>query len=594
MVHADVQQNKSTGLTGRPISATNIAAYVGTDMLRGARRPLSTSNARYSSNHKRDKKRQYANNTDDYEYSDDDIEEEDAIENEVDHDYNYEDDTIETVELTSIKKEKRRSRDRSKKQKSIANGNGNNRKKTNNNRGRIRGKLDKDEEHGDGSIDEDEELLDDNDDDETLLQSFESSPAHSLASIIFNKLFWLVALILLMFILFYDDEDLGDTTEEDVVTKNEPYSFMGYKDQRIPDDDVAQFGGGALYDSGVFDSVEVEDEDGDNGDNDPYEEKLQIYHEKTGVYQTDQLWEDLDGYAEMKEPFDQDRDLLVFWHVPKCGGTTLQDLMMHCFGMIAANEIGKEYVNENGPLEVIQLENGNRVVNVDMSNPVGIDHAEELRFGQSDLPNVVLTSWFYKTAEVFKHDGETENEEDGNGGAFRRGRCFTMLRHPIHRAISMFYYLKDATWEHTFSEVYKNMTIEEWAQSQYAEDNWMVRFLTNEMSGTLYDRHFELAKEVLESKCLVGIMDEFQASAERFEKYFNWKKTRFDGGPVKIEDRRVCKERVMSKPDNVHSHPTFEEGGEVWNLLLKKNEFDVQLYEHARFLYFDVQNKLVE
>ncbi|KAL7462612.1 hypothetical protein ACHAXS_002994 [Conticribra weissflogii] len=59
--------------------------------------------------------------------------------------------------------------------------------------------------------------------------------------------------------------------------------------------------------------------------------------------------------------------------------------------------------------------------------------------------------------------------------------------------------------------VYKKLKIEEWAQSQYAEDNWMVRFLTNKMSGILYDRHLELAKEVLESKYLVGIMDEFQA-----------------------------------------------------------------------------------
>jgi hypothetical protein len=37
----------------------------------------------------------------------------------------------------------------------------------------------------------------------------------------------------------------------------------------------------------------------------------------------------------------------------------------------------------------------------------------------------------------------------------------------------MFYYLRDATWENTYSEIYKNMTIEEYADSQYAEDNWM-------------------------------------------------------------------------------------------------------------------------
>lgn len=55
---------------------------------------------------------------------------------------------------------------------------------------------------------------------------------------------------------------------------------------------------------------------------------------------------------------------------------------MHCFGMIAADEIGKGHVNENGPLEVIQLENGCRVLNVEMSNPAGIDRALDLRFCQ--------------------------------------------------------------------------------------------------------------------------------------------------------------------------------------------------------------------
>ncbi len=462
---------------GRPSSATNTSANVGTGMLRGVRRPRSNVNTLYSANHKHGKQHNYENTTNDYEYSDDDDDvdkQEYIVENEKDNNYDHEDhdyNNLETVELTSMKKGNRRSRDRSKKQKNSTGGN--DRKKSNNDRAKIKGKHDKDEEHGNDGVDEDEDLLNDDHDDESMLQSAESPPTRSIVAVIFNKLFWLVALILVMFLLFYDDEDLGDTTEEDVVTKKEPYSYMGYKDQRIPDDDVAQFGGGALYDSGVFDSIGDENEAGGDGSNDPYEEELQTFHEKTGVYQTDQLWEDLDGYAEMKEPFDQNRDLFVFWHVPKCGGTTLQDLMMHCFGMIAANEIGKEFVNENGPLEVIQLENGNRVVNVDMSNPAGIDHAMELRFGQSDLPNVVLTSWFYKTAEVFKYDGGTESEEDGNDATFRRGRCFTMLRHPIHRAISMFYYLKDATWEHTFSEIYKNMTIEEWAQSQYAEDNWM-------------------------------------------------------------------------------------------------------------------------
>ncbi len=157
---------------------------------------------------------------------------------------------------------------------------------------------------------------------------------------------------------------------------------------------------------------------------------------------------------------------------PQCGGTTLQDLMMHCFGMIGANEIGGAYVKDTGPLEVVKLDNGNRYVNVDMSNPDGIAHAQELGFGQSGLADVIMTSWLHPTAIVFGSGGD-DVDDTADGYEFHRGRCFTLVRHPIRRAISMFYYLKDATWEHTFSEVYKTMTIEEYAESQYSEDNWM-------------------------------------------------------------------------------------------------------------------------
>ena len=266
--------------------------------------------------------------------------------------------------------------------------------------------------------------------------------------------------------------------------------------------------------------------------------------------------------------------------VPKCGGTTLQDLLMHCFGLVGANEIGGAYVKDTPPLNVVKLENGNRYVNVDMSNPTGIAHAKEMGFAQSGLANIVMTSWLDQTAAVFD-----DNEH--------KGRCLTLLRHPIKRAVSMFYYLKDATWEHTYSEVYKSMTIEEYAVSEYAEDNWMTRFLTNEMAGGIYEQHLDLAKEVLESKCLVGLMEEFTPSIKRFNQYFGWMNMEF-GGSVPMKDRATCVSRVIGHPDNKHPHPEVEEGGDVWNLLMQKNELDVALYEHAVHLFHDVQNKLVE
>jgi hypothetical protein len=156
----------------------------------------------------------------------------------------------------------------------------------------------------------------------------------------------------------------------------------------------------------------------------------------------------------------------------------------------------------------------------------------------------------------------------------------------------LFYYLKDATWEHTYSEAYKNMTIEEYATSDYSEDNWMTRFLCNEMSGLLTERHLDLAKQVLESKCLVGLMEKFMPSFKRFNKYFKWSDTDFDG-PVPMKNRGPCVTRVMKNPDNAHSHQTYDEGGQVWNLLMQRNRYDMSLYNHAVHLFHDVQSNLV-
>ena len=435
------------------------------------------------------------------------------------------------------------------------------------------------DEYHDDDVEEDEELL--NEEltfDQSLANQQTSATRCATAKPYFTRLLYLMVATALVGYIFYDDDMLeGEEVDEDVTAKKEPYSYKGYKDERIPDDDIAQYGGG-LIGAEIFGRNETNDEDEDEDDSKEEEYHVpdnyfsESFHDPSGIFQVDHLWEELTGYAEMRQPFNAQQDLPVFWHIPKCGGTTLQDLMMHCMGMVGAYEVGGQYAKEYGvPLEVVKLENGNRYVNVDMSKPEGISHAKDAGFGSSELANVVMTAWFPNTASVF----------DDNK---HKGRCFTIMRHPIERAISMFYYLKDATWEQTFSEVYKTMTIEEYATSQYAEDNWMTRFLTNEMTGGVFERHLDLAKEVLESKCLVGIMEDFKGSFNRFNKYFGWQNVDFHG-PVSLLNRGTCVNRVMSHPDNSHQHPKHEEGSEVWNLLMQKNQYDVQLYEHAVKLY---------
>ncbi|KAL7473045.1 hypothetical protein ACHAXS_013417 [Conticribra weissflogii] len=114
------------------------------------------------------------------------------------------------------------------------------------------------------------------------------------------------------------------------------------------------------------------------------------------------------------------------------------------------------------------------------------------------------------------------------------------------------YYLKDATWEHTLSDnITKLCKLKNCLKVNTQKTTGWLGLLppmilslihlfcnnyllcptteiphTNETSGKLYNRHLESAKYVLESKCLVSIMGESQASAKKSAKYFNWKKSK--------------------------------------------------------------------
>jgi len=112
--------------------------------------------------------------------------------------------------------------------------------------------------------------------------------------------------------IFRDGEAVQEIEyEEKDALKKVPYSYKGYKDARIPDDDVAQYGGELFADLyGVGHGIENEDEHDKRSPN-----QQSISHEHSGVPRIDSLWRQLYGYAEMADPFDAQHELPLFWHV---------------------------------------------------------------------------------------------------------------------------------------------------------------------------------------------------------------------------------------------------------------------------------------
>jgi len=205
------------------------------------------------------------------------------------------------------------------------------------------------------------------------------------------------------------------------------------------------------------------------------------------------------------------------------------------------------------------------------------------------MMDVISTPFLYDIANIFE-------------GIPEAGKCFTMLRHPVERAIAL-YHLYQIDENNPNTAKYRGLTIDQYSES-VEENNWMVRFLANKRGGSLTWHDLEAAKEGMDSlyifprtnkvfddtiipfacqvfgrKCLVGLLDKVEESLQRYEHFFGW-----DSRVANAEKKEVCIHDYLANGDKRNSHPTYV-GTNAWEVLRKKNEYDVLLYEYARGLY---------
>jgi len=271
------------------------------------------------------------------------------------------------------------------------------------------------------------------------------------------------------------------------------------------------------------------------------------------------------SYYRWNHPFRKDavdgegRDVPVFWRIPRSASSTVENVMSNCYHLALASALGTRQGHEQDQvLGIVTLGNA-RFVNVDMSNPAGIQRAKAMNIGASGVVDAISTPFLYETASIF------EDVPDS-------GKCFTMLRHPVDRAVSLyFHYQSDDINPNTAQ--YKGLSIDEYAEKS-AESNWMVRFLTNKRAGALSWHDLEAAKEVFGRKCLVGLVEKAEESIRRYERFFGWGNGKYN----------ACVGDRLANSDKRNQHESYE-GTNAWEALRKKNEYDVLLYEYAKNLY---------
>jgi len=217
------------------------------------------------------------------------------------------------------------------------------------------------------------------------------------------------------------------------------------------------------------------------------------------------------------------------------------------------------------PLRVVISEDGRKYVNIDTTTSEGIMRAFQFGFASSNLADVMFTPLLLESSEFLLNQNNP-------------GRMFAIFRNPVERVVSIFYYLKTATWEPTYNPEYAKMTIRDFAFSPYCESNWMVRSLTNKMTGSLAPGDIEVAKEVLRRKCLVGLMDIMEESIVRFHAFFGFGN----------ENALNCAKEQFARKGylaNSNKYDTLDENSDTYTELVRKNELDIRLYEYARQLF---------
>lgn len=206
-----------------------------------------------------------------------------------------------------------------------------------------------------------------------------------------------------------------------------------------------------------------------------------------------------------------------------------------------------------------------------MGTPEGILRAKQLSLDKTPGIDLVVSPYLYQ-ASAQLHSPKL------------MARLFTMFRHPVDRAVSLFYFLQS---QPKSDIVDVSMSLEEYANSRLAENNWMTRFLTNKLQGPLTMQDEAVAREVLKTKCLVGLLGYKGESMHRFTRYFGWT---VDGAKMEECHGKLLDWNWPAK----NKHPDLEESSDVYKILTKQNTFDIRLYKYAQELFHQQANMFKE
>lgn len=228
-------------------------------------------------------------------------------------------------------------------------------------------------------------------------------------------------------------------------------------------------------------------------------------------------------------------ETIIFLHIPKTAGTTLHDI------------IDRQYISSE--MHTMRLQ-----VPESIKQFLALSEAER---GQFKMIRGHMGYGLHKFVP-------------------RPCQYFTMLRDPVERVISTYYFIK-RTPSHFFYNIFKeeNLTLKGYVESGYSNmmDNGQTRMLAggdgNILEGKCTQSMFEQAKENLRcSFVVVGLTEHFDESLLLLQHQFGWYKPfymRKNVSPQRLQ-------QVALAPDALEA-------------ILAMNQYDTALYAYAQSLF---------
>ncbi len=222
--------------------------------------------------------------------------------------------------------------------------------------------------------------------------------------------------------------------------------------------------------------------------------------------------------------------MLIHIHIPKNAGTTVDSILKRNFG----ERYYDFYTDRNGKF---------------------LTQSEFIQLVKKIQPYTDVLS----AHDIHPLEQETSKQLELN--------YFTLIRHPVERARSLYYHERRNTGKNHISQ----KSFHEYVQERSKEDRAISNWQTYNIGG---EADFFKAKKILDNFALVGLVEKFDESLlllrEKFKKGLN--KNKLINLNIFYQQQNISQSKIVTEP--MGEEKTLEK-------LIEMNQEDLQLFEYA-------------